>query len=375
MANNNLHYLSKRALQIQQEEGIPSNSPTRPSVRRARAGTLPSNLATVAPLPTLNLSQAGLSSAAIESLDYNSQRPGLRHSHSSALQPEKSPRLRSGSLTLPPSSPSVQRLADPFGSRFFYSRSNSQVGAVGEEVSRPSDLPSEDACLRTLDYLGLDDPPSSPSSPKPTLSIPPQGFAKSISLNSPTRSRAYTLSTSKAADPFKSSFTAPADHLHPSSANLINSTPLADFQAFPTQPQPQDPLINGLNSSQSSRPRAISMGILDEPDVMRAPARSGVPFPDAQPHPLHQSFNSYDLELSQLDDPYSTLNQVQTQQVPTRSLWIGGLDSRTTAQELMHVFAPYGAIESLRLLTDKVRIFLALLTLNQLIPSLGMWFR
>lgn len=96
------------------------------------------------------------------------------------------------------------------------------------------------------------------------------------------------------------------------------------------------------------------MGILDEPEVIRAPARSGVPFPDTQPHPLQQSFNSYDLEMSHLDDPYVALNQVQTQQVPTRSLWIGGLDARTTAQELMHVFAPYGAIESLRLLTDKV---------------------
>ncbi|PWN50480.1 hypothetical protein IE53DRAFT_368869 [Violaceomyces palustris] len=38
---------------------------------------------------------------------------------------------------------------------------------------------------------------------------------------------------------------------------------------------------------------------------------------------------------------------------PSRSLWIGGLDAATTAQELMHVFAPYGAIESLRLLPEK----------------------
>ncbi|TIA89544.1 hypothetical protein E3P99_01991 [Wallemia hederae] len=385
MANNtnsNMQYMPKRALQIQQEEGyqglpgapansINSNPISKPSFRRARAGTLPSNLNSLpAQLPSLNLSQAGLSPAAIESLDYASQKPGLRHSHSSALNLERSPRLRSGSLTLPPSSPSVQRLADPFGSRFFYSRSNSQIGAVGEEI-RSSDLPSEDACLRTLDYLGLDDPPSAPSSPRPnpTLTIPSnnqgqgQGFGKSISLNSPTRSRAYTLSTSKAADPFKPAFSTHAahssDHLHPGAASMMSNgsgasnSGLGDFQSFP-QAQPQDPLMNSFNSSvQTSRPRAISMGILDEPDVIRSPARSGVPFPDTQPHPLQQSFNSYDLEMSQLDDPYSSINQVQTQQVPTRSLWIGGLDPRTTAQELMHVFAPYGAIESLRLLTDK----------------------
>jgi protein JSN1 len=41
-------------------------------------------------------------------------------------------------------------------------------------------------------------------------------------------------------------------------------------------------------------------------------------------------------------------------QVPTRSLWLGNLDVTTTAQELMQFFSPYGAIESLRLLPEKV---------------------
>ncbi len=41
-------------------------------------------------------------------------------------------------------------------------------------------------------------------------------------------------------------------------------------------------------------------------------------------------------------------------QLPTRSLWLGNLDVTTTAPELMAVFAPYGAIESLRLLPEKV---------------------
>lgn len=41
-------------------------------------------------------------------------------------------------------------------------------------------------------------------------------------------------------------------------------------------------------------------------------------------------------------------------QQPTRSLWIGKLDPRTTSGELQAVFAPYGAIESLRLIPEKV---------------------
>lgn len=40
-------------------------------------------------------------------------------------------------------------------------------------------------------------------------------------------------------------------------------------------------------------------------------------------------------------------------QQPTRSLWVGNLNPSTMGQELMQAFAPYGAIESLRLLPDK----------------------
>ncbi|GAA6008981.1 hypothetical protein JCM10207_004054 [Rhodosporidiobolus poonsookiae] len=40
-------------------------------------------------------------------------------------------------------------------------------------------------------------------------------------------------------------------------------------------------------------------------------------------------------------------------QQPTRSLWVGNLDPKTTPAELQAVFAPYGAIESLRLIPEK----------------------
>ncbi|KAI5480287.1 RNA binding protein Jsn1 [Pseudohyphozyma bogoriensis] len=40
-------------------------------------------------------------------------------------------------------------------------------------------------------------------------------------------------------------------------------------------------------------------------------------------------------------------------QLPTRSLWIGNLDPKTTPAELQSVFAPYGPIESLRLIPEK----------------------
>lgn len=43
-----------------------------------------------------------------------------------------------------------------------------------------------------------------------------------------------------------------------------------------------------------------------------------------------------------------------TPQMPTRSLWIGNLDVNATSEALFQVFAPYGAIESIRLLPEKV---------------------
>lgn len=46
--------------------------------------------------------------------------------------------------------------------------------------------------------------------------------------------------------------------------------------------------------------------------------------------------------------------QQQSVQTPSRSLWIGNLDSSVSGEDLAHVFAPYGAIESFRLLPEKV---------------------
>ncbi|WWD16333.1 hypothetical protein CI109_100759 [Kwoniella shandongensis] len=46
-----------------------------------------------------------------------------------------------------------------------------------------------------------------------------------------------------------------------------------------------------------------------------------------------------------------------TPQVPTRSLWIGNLDVNATSDALLHVFAPYGDIESVRMLPEKTCAF------------------
>ncbi|KAI8607598.1 hypothetical protein BC830DRAFT_1055076, partial [Chytriomyces sp. MP71] len=42
---------------------------------------------------------------------------------------------------------------------------------------------------------------------------------------------------------------------------------------------------------------------------------------------------------------------------PSRSLWVGNLDATITAPDILNIFSPYGAIESLRMLPDKECVF------------------
>ena len=64
--------------------------------------------------------------------------------------------------------------------------------------------------------------------------------------------------------------------------------------------------------------------------------------------------------------------QIQT---PSRSLWIGNLDSSVSGEDLARAFAPYGAIESFRLLPEKVYHcpFKQLVKQALMTSLLGMW--
>ncbi|KAF9975235.1 hypothetical protein BGZ73_001171, partial [Actinomortierella ambigua] len=58
-----------------------------------------------------------------------------------------------------------------------------------------------------------------------------------------------------------------------------------------------------------------------------------------------------------------------TQQVPTRSLWIGNLDPSLTTNDLMKLCSPYGQIESLRVLPDKECAFVNFLTVEDAVRA------
>ncbi|KAF9166180.1 hypothetical protein DFQ26_008502 [Actinomortierella ambigua] len=58
-----------------------------------------------------------------------------------------------------------------------------------------------------------------------------------------------------------------------------------------------------------------------------------------------------------------------TQQVPTRSLWIGNLDPSLTTNDLMKLCSPYGQIESLRVLPDKECAFVNFMTVEDAVRA------
>ena len=109
--------------------------------------------------------------------------------------------------------------------------------------------------------------------------------------------------------------------------------------------------FNGTNSAQLSQPGILKT---DKSTTLRAGAMPSVRFPVTEVSGSRTP--SYLLTPNQPGRAVSPKSENPTQiQTPTRSLWIGNLDSSVTSEQLIHVFAPYGAIESLRLLPEKVK--------------------
>ncbi len=424
---------------------LPSNSYSS-GYRRARAGTLPSNVSLAAqqyaasntPSPSTLTSTESFSeqlqlfpqsSAALPT----SLRPALRHSASvasSSVLSERSSRLRSGSLTTLPSS----GLSNPFGSSIFSSSwlassgSNTAFPVLEEMRSAASmDAGADDFDVHTLDYLGLDETHHRPP-PAATISEL-RNQAQAViagNLSNPPRLRATTVS-----HPYRRMS---------STGNSLLGTPSAEEeeevyeQSFNSRPAletysdsltPDDYFLRGTKGLRqtdylsanlaSSRPRAISVGTLDD-TAARITRRATVSV--EQPvYELSSSFNGTNsAQLSQSGilktDKSTTLRagtmpsvrfpvtevsgsrtpsylltpnppgravspksenptQIQT---PTRSLWIGNLDSSVTSEQLIHVFAPYGAIESLRLLPEKVK-YRILIANDFSHQSVGVWLR
>ncbi|KAF8906069.1 hypothetical protein CPB84DRAFT_1814025 [Gymnopilus junonius] len=401
----------------------PTNYP--PGFRRARAGTLPSNVQLAAQRfaaatndSPLEPAQRQLSVSPAANLSTAAPaRPGLRHSSTTVPPPvapsnvtERNSRLRSGSLTLPSGG-----LSNAFGPSIFHHPAPG-FSVLDELRSVTSaDSGADDFDVHTLDYLGLDDSHRPP--PAATISELRNQAQAAIAGNlaNPSRTRASTVS-----DPYRS---------RPSVTGSLLSTPAAeeeeeyfvdnyeslgyDRQHLSSYDIPNSRgdfgqstfLVKGFKTTDhltTNRPRAISVGILDDPmrslqrrattsdthpyanndlphssstnlslsNTLGNPSsilktdkfisgRSGtspsVHFPNGNDLPIGRGASAYLLAPSGNNRSVSPKSEAPSAQLqtPTRSLWIGNLDSAVTSEQLIHVFAPYGAIESLRLLPEK----------------------
>jgi protein JSN1 len=412
----------------------PTNFPS--GFRRARAGTLPSNVqlaaqhyaaasSTLASTPGSTESFADqLQLSSVTPPATNPVRPNLRHTASvatsipSAALGERNSRLRSGSLTLP----SQQSINNAFGPSIFSSgwltnqNGGNSMHSLDELRSVTSmDSGVDDFDVPTLDYLGLDEvhrPAATISELRNqaqaaiTGNIPnPSSRARASTVSNPYRQRLGTggslLGTPQAEE--EEMFD---DYASPTYARQrVDSYDAGSY--FPPAAQIAKGFKHGdhlapESSALGSRQRAVSVGTLEDPargmqrrasvagllnsgymnefssSAYGAPTTTGTPsgilksdrvavgrtgaaasvhfpggdLPGDRGSPYLQAPSTQGRAVS----PKSEGSASQTQ-TPTRSLWIGNLDNSVTSEQLIHVFAPYGAIESLRLLPEKVRAY------------------
>ena len=393
----------------------PTNFP--PGFRRARAGTLPSNVQLAAQrfvtTPDNLFSTHGSTESFTEQLQQQTTnpapaptiRPSLRHSASvatSSILSERNSRLRSGSLTLPSGN-----ISDAFGSSLFSSPWLTSGGSgfpVLDELRSVASMDSggDDFDVHTLDYLGLDDVHRTPAATISELRSQAQA-AIAGNLTNPSRNRASTVSNPYRMRSFVSSglLQNPQDdeeyYEENGFTNQLDSfdDPLATTNYLQPSYVPQNyRQSDHLSAGIGSRPRAISVGNLDESTRLaqrRASAvdpqnylgdltnpnagLNGLPtgilksdklstiaprnvtavhFPNSEgPSRVSPFLSAPGTNQGGRISPKNETPSSQLQ-TPTRSLWIGNLDSSVTSDQLIHVFAPYGAIESLRLLPEKV---------------------
>ncbi|KAF8831472.1 hypothetical protein HHX47_DHR1000436 [Lentinula edodes] len=397
----------------------PTNYPA--GFRRARAGTLPSNVQLAAQRFAAASSTLGSTPASTESLLEQSQRPSvtpsanlapsrpnLRHSNTAVTSSASVNRLRSESLTLPAAGLSNNPFSHSLFSSSWLSGNGSGNGyPVLEEMRSMTSAEVDDFDVHTLDYLGLDDTIRPPATISELRTQAQAAIAGNLAGN-PSRLRASTVS-----NPYRSRPSIAGSLFSPAPPAEEEEYDAYDDQAFSRQRlstyetsssdnySPASYVAKGFKQSGDllstpTRPRAISVGNLEEPTrtfqrratvvdahlyineltqqssgmsvmsnnlgtpgILQSSDKLGsvrggtsVHFPNGETPSRASAYllapGATNRSLSPKSEGPSS--QIQT---PTRSLWIGNLDNAVTSEQLIHVFAPYGAIESLRLLPEK----------------------
>ncbi|KAF8242126.1 ARM repeat-containing protein [Wilcoxina mikolae CBS 423.85] len=367
-----------------------------PVFRRARAGTVPSRFSpggvSTAPPTIPGIPSTSRPSPAPSPFQANnSQQQQVDIQDLQPSQTETKLRLRSGSLNIPPRTNYVSAFGPSiFASSWSQTRERSQTNSGLPQIpaspaysSFSKDDEGSHMAPRTLDYLGLVD---TPQTSRATLARPigldtlmegqraaaMQPFLSELNgmQRNLNRIRSYSVNAKEkyAADEEEeeeSRHMYSAQHSGTVTPQGGNSAVLAAAQASAAAHAMA--VAAYANNMTPSRPRARTAGVLDSPPINRLKSYLATPskldsmtsasdlrgeyfdissglealkFAAMNPRPSSGEGGLASIEESQLEGP-------------TRSLWLGNIPASTTTTSLIHIFQPFGSVESARVLTHK----------------------
>jgi protein JSN1 len=369
-----------------------------PSVRRARAGTVPSrftnpleDLANLSIQPKHASSSTDLPSQ-INPLPSTTVTPG-RPSYQPPVHPASTvaSRLRSGSLTLPRAL--YQNPSTPFGPSIFSSSYHQRVGLSPASPAQSSfSRDDEHTPVKTLDYLGLADTPTPPRQlrgmPNATVleqvqetngmtqrqeePLPVPGYLSATSrLRDASRIRSYSVADKDKYDEEHAEY----EYEGEEDPQVLSQTYIQEVQATP-----RAQYSHLYAESHSPRPRASTTGVINSPpsltaDLFGGPLRNIL---ESQHQHQHQRPQYQDPPQPTIARPisrdeqfyppqYTAQDDVSSQ--PSRALWIATVPQGVTQQHLESIFSQYGAIESSRVLIHKSCGFVNFHTLEDAVAA------
>ncbi|KAL2442242.1 Pumilio domain-containing protein C56F2.08c [Exophiala dermatitidis] len=365
------------------ETGI--NSPA----RRGRAGTLPSRISPVGtingvnvltsktsrPTPSTSPFRPGSTSAA-ETAFYSNASSSANSANSALLS-----RLRAGSM---PQRASLLGQSSSFGQGAFNSGWGTRTRAAtltsissAEDPTSPqqSGLNMSDSGVRTLDYLGLAEPPPQSrfsdamrhdgNDPSRTQDSGLSDVLASFGMRNSGRFRSFSVNTqpkygNEGQDDDHAHTQYPSGTLTPSAAAALE----AEYERVQEKVRLHNQAVQAfaVNAS-AARPRARTAGLVETPQ--RTSLRHLVRPDDTDATNMGFDMQSSNgMEEAALSDalqglniiehgqlPYETMEDPEVQ--PSRSLWIGSIPNSTTMSSLDAIFSRFGPIESTRVLTHK----------------------
>ncbi|KAI4161078.1 MAG: hypothetical protein LQ342_005115 [Letrouitia transgressa] len=364
----------------------PPDSNTQSSVRRTRAGTVPSRFSP----STTSAAGSGASLLPKTSRPTPSTSPyrspaltakDARGSSTSMLLS----RLRADSL---PQRANHNENQNPFGSSLFSSGwGNGRERASTLNSVRSSDAPDSpaqssfsrdgltDSDVKTLDYLGLAETPRQTQATvvQPHMQrLSAQPFIGDLAgFKNANRFRSYSVNAKERyAEEEEEEYYQDGQYSgQPSGAiTPLEASTAAALAATQAQIHQHNLAVQAFaNQASASRPRARTAGVLESP--LRSLARTNYL---ATPSRLDKSMNATDLGLAHSLDYVGLPEAVRALQLnglgsrsaaegldensqnsPTRALWLGNIPASTTVTSLQAIFQMYGNIESTRVLIHK----------------------